>query len=270
MHTRTALLALAVCAPFTTARASEVVLTRSVHTDAYKTPMGEAPAKDFTQTIWLGKDRLRLEEPGKVTIVRLDQKMMYLVDDEAKTVSTIELPVDMGKLLPPAQAKQLEAMTANIKTTVTPTEDKKKVRDWNCTRYVVEVSSPVNMHADLWTTQDTKVDTAAYYDLMTSVLSMTPGSSSMLTEMRKIQGLPVVQERTQKLMGVDVHGREELMSIESRDTLVDVYTPPKDYKTKPFDLAEEAAKARAAHGKPMPKGDKPAEKPAEKPAPHGG
>ena len=83
---------------------ADLVITKSKHADAVKMPGHEQPATDTAEVTWFGKDRMRNEDGDHVTIVRADQKKMYLLDVKAKTVSTIDLPLDMKKYMPPEMA----------------------------------------------------------------------------------------------------------------------------------------------------------------------
>jgi hypothetical protein len=87
--------------------------------------MGQTqPAKDSTEITWIGKDRMRVEEGDRVTIVRADQKKMYVLDAKAKTYSVLDLPVDIKKYVPAEAAKMMEPMmeTNHWKTTPEPTK----------------------------------------------------------------------------------------------------------------------------------------------------
>lgn len=221
----------------TPAFCGDTVITKSKHTDASKTPAGEKPAKDTTETTWFAKDRMRIDDGETVTIVRADQKKLILLDTKAKTFTNIELPFDLKKYVPAEQAPMIEQIMGQSKATVTPTTETKKVKDWNTTKSTLTMTLPMNgsMTEDLWLTRDIKFDYAAYNDMSSAMMSMFPGGSAMVAEFKKLDGVPVLVERTQSMMGQSIKTREEITAVETKDAPEGTYDVPKDFTEKPFD-----------------------------------
>jgi hypothetical protein len=67
------------------------------------------------------------------------------------------------------------------------------------------------------------------------MMSIAPGGASMATEMKKIEGLPVLIERTQTVMGQTLKSSEQVTAVTSKDAPEGTYDAPKDYTEKPFD-----------------------------------
>lgn len=234
------------------ALATDVVITKTKHTDA-ATMMGQAqPAKDSTEVTWMGKDHMRVEDGDHVTIVRLDQKKMYMLDVKAKTYSTLELPVDIKKYLPAEYASMIEPMLSQIKVTVTPTTETKKIKDWNATHYTVTMTMPMggSMTQEIWATKDAPIDFAMAKDASASLMSMNFMTGNLAEEMKKIDGLPVLTERTQTMMGSEVKSKEEVTSIEQKEPAAGLYDVPQGFTEKPFDALSEARGGAGPMGGP--------------------
>lgn len=232
-----------VAALATPALAADTVVTTTKHTDASKDMMGqEVPAQDSTQVMWIGKDRMRIEEGDEVTIVRADLKKMFLVRTKDKTYSAIDLPFDMKKYMPPDMAPMMEAMFSQMKVTVTPTTETKKIKDWNATKYTMTMSLPMggSVTSDIWATKDVKLE-AGYADLMGSKISLLPGGAAMAAELKKIEGIQIQSVQTMTMMGQVQKSTEEVAKIETKDAPEGAYDIPKDFKETPFDPMSEGA-----------------------------
>ncbi len=257
---RTFLNCAVIAALSTPAFCTDLMVSQSKHSDAIKISGREVrPAKDTNETIWIGKDRMRVDDGDKVTIIRLDQKKMYLLDPAEKTVSTLDLPVDMAKYLPEDQAPMYAAMMKDTKVSITPTTETKKIKDWNATKYTMTMSMPMpgpmggemSFTSDIWASKDIAVDRAAMNDMYGAMMSMAPGGSSLATEMKKVEGMPVLVERTQSMMGNDSKSTEEVTAVASKDAPEGSYDVPKDYTAKPFDPRSQGMGGGGKHrGKP--------------------
>lgn len=219
---------------------ADMVITKSKHTDAVKMMGQETAARDSTEVTWVGKQKLRHEEGDRVTIVRTDLKKMYLLDTSAKTYTTLDLPFDLMKQVPAEMAPMMESMFAGMKVTVTPTTETKKVKDWNATKYTVEMTMPMGaVKKEVWATKDVAFDKANHHELMSAMLSLLPGGAAMAAEWGKIDGFPVLVEGTQSMMGNEVKSTESVTSVETKDAAEGLYDLPKDFTEKPFDFMAE-------------------------------
>jgi hypothetical protein len=251
---------------------TDLVVTQTKHTDAFK--MAGREAKDTTETMWIGKDRMRIESDDKVVIIRTDQKKMYMIDPRAKTYSTLDMPVDMKKYLPEEMAPMYEDMMAKTKITVTPTTETKKIHDWNATKYAMVMTMPMpgpmggemKFTNDIWVTKDVAVDRAAWNEMYGAMMTMGPGGPTLAAEMKKIDGLPVLIERTQVVMGNEIKSRDEVTAVTSKDAPEGTYDVPKDFTEKPFDPSSQGGMG----GPPRHKGGKPADAGGEKGGGKGG
>lgn len=231
---------LALLALGSTARADHLI-TRKVHVDGYGAGDKAVPGSDSTLPIWIGKDRLRLESNEGTVIVRLDQSKVYMLDAKAKTATVIDLPFDIVKYLPPeaaAMADQIKAMS-KMTATVTPSDETKKVGEWNTRKYTVSIKAAQGPATEetMWVTKDIAgIDVAACRDMLGKVFAIQPGGEAIAEEMKKIDGLAVLTERTRSRGGASVKSSEQVVSVETKDAPAGTYDVPADYTTKPFDL----------------------------------
>ena len=231
---------------------ADLVITKSKHTDAMKIGPKEQPASDTTEVTWFAKDRMRSEDGNNVTIVRADLKKMYMLDMKAKTVSTIDLPFDMKKYMPPEMAPMMEQMMGQMKVTVTPTTETKKIKDWNATKYTMTMTMPMGggMTQDIWATKDIEMDSAAIRELSGTMMSTAMGGTSMAAEYKKIEGFVVLTERTQSMMGQKIKSSDAVTTVEKKDAPEGLYEVPKGFTEKPFDpMGGEGPGGRGPGGK---------------------
>lgn len=216
---------------------SDTVITKAKHSDAVSMMGHEQPAKDTVEVTWIGKDHMRVEDGEDVTIVRADLKKMYKLNTAAKTFSTVDLPLDMKKYVPAEVAPMIEHMMGQMKVTVTPTTETKKIKDWNATRYTMTMSMPMgaSVTQEIWATKDITIDPAAH-EMRISFLSADPMvGAAMASEMRKVDGVPVLSETTMVVMGNESMSREEVTSIEQKEAPAGFYDVPAGFTEKPFD-----------------------------------
>ncbi len=220
---------------------ADTYIVQKRHTDEF-TIMGQTqPAKDQENHIWLGADRMRNNMGDMSIIVRMDEKKLYFVDHKNKTFTVLELPLDFKKIMPPEMAGQADQMLKMMQmtTSVTPTEETKKIKDWNAKKYVVDIKSAMmQMKMELWASTDVGVDNKAFMDMSAQMASIQPGMKEMMDEMKKVDGFTVYSETVLTMMGTDNKSSEELVSVETKDAPADNYAPPKDYTEKQANYQE--------------------------------
>lgn len=227
MHAILLAAALAAAAP---ARA-DVALTTVATVDAGPESGGK---KESKEVLWVGKTRLRRDSEGTSQVIVGDQKKALFIDHGRKTYSVIPLPIDLEKLLPDDAKPMLRQFHAMMKMDirVTPSDERKKIGEWNTRKYTMSLSSPIGMQMDmtLWTTTDVKIDYAAFKQLFQEISEMFPGGAELAREMVKVDGVIVLSESTMGAM----KRREELVSVEDKAAPDGTYDPPAGYKEVPF------------------------------------
>lgn len=234
--------ALVAVAAFTLASATasaDLKIVKIEHTDGFAAMGRNVPPVDQDQVTWIGADRLRTDKGDSTTIIRLDQKKLYVLHHDEKTYNTLDLPVDLTKFMPPGMAEQMMSMMT-FDVTITPTDETKMVGDWKAHRYDATMTSKMaTIKMTMWATEDAVFDQEAYYALFEHLNSMSPGLAAMATEMRKVRGLVVEEDgvTTMTMMGnTTIKLTRTAQSIEDLTPPSGTYDPPADYTEKPFDF----------------------------------
>lgn len=226
----------------------DVVLTRKTHTDAMQMGEREVPARDSTQTIWIhGKDRLRIEDGDRVTIVRLDEKKMHILNTKEKTVTTVDLPFDLAKAMAesgqPApggpgggRAGRGEGPGSRPAPVVTPTDETKKVKEWTARKYTLTRSGAMDAGTDvIWASKDLGIDVAAFHEMVAHTQSLRPGAAMGPEALKKIDGIPVLIERVRAMRDQEVKSTEEIVSVEKKAAPAGAFEAPAGFEKRPFD-----------------------------------
>ena len=213
------------------ARADTKIVQQS-HQDAF-TMMGQTqPAVDTERVVWIGQDRLRMDEAGATFIVRLDKNTMFIVDHGERTVSAVDLPIDLSKLLPEGVAEQVLPML-QLDVKITPTDETKMVGPWKARRYnVTMTSSMVTVVNTLWATTEVEVDRDAYYRLFHQIISLQPGMEEVLDTLRTIDGFAVEEASVTRMTmagDAEMRSHDVTVSVDTLDPPDGIYDPPADY-----------------------------------------
>lgn len=221
---------------------ADLVLTEVNHTDAYQA-MGQAmPAATDTVLIWFGGQKARMDTGNQSTVILLaDKKLIYVINHEQKTYSPIALSAGLAGVMPKnmsaqdsmAMQQMMAGMAGSIKITVTPTDETKKIRDWNATKYLVDMTLPMGtMHSETWASEDIKIDTQLFHEMNVAALAWMPGMTESLKEMEKIKGCPVLTTSTADMMGTQIRQTEELIGYGERPAPSGLYELPAGYREK--------------------------------------
>lgn len=211
------------------------------HTDAFSMMGRSQPEKDEDTTTWLGKDKMRQDVGEVTTLIRLDKNKMYMINHSEKSYSEMDLPFNLEEMLPPEAKQMLDAM--DISSSITDTGETKSINNWNCKKYLVEISvsmmgmgMPIKMN--LWASNDLGVDLNEFKELYTKMLAANPMFKDFIQDFEKIEGYPVLNEFSMDMMGTQQKYTEEVVSVEKTDAPAGTYELPEGYtKTtyNPFD-----------------------------------
>lgn len=218
---------------FPTQAKADFYIKKIRHTDEV-TMMGQTqPAKDEEGATWMDKDKMSEDEgQDKTTIIRFDLKKIFVLDHAKKEYSEIDLPIDLEKALP-SEAKQMMQMT-KVTPKVTATDETKKIKDWSCKKYIVEISISMMgmnmpMKMEMWVTKDLGIDLKQYEKFYTELISLQPMFKGFAEEFKKIEGYPVLTLFSMSMMGTEIKYREEVISAEKKDAPEGTYDRPQDY-----------------------------------------
>ena len=210
------------------------------HTGAIKIMGEDQPAKDDTSMIWLAKDKACMIMPDDhAVIIRSDEGFVYMVDHGKKSYAKMPLSVltNPEQMMGAKDEEEAQAMAAmmkgmmSVKVTVTPTDEKKKIRNWNAKKYIVETKMPMgSTKSELWASEEVNIDVELFRSVTNAVKSFMPGYSDIMKEMKKIKGIAVLSDDESQMMGVAVKTRTELLECAKKDAPAGIYDVPKGYK----------------------------------------
>jgi len=211
----------------------DIYVKKSKHTDAM-TFMGQTePAKDEEASTWISKDKFR-EDDGQTRtfIVRFDQNKMYFINHGDKSYSEIDLPIDLEKVLSAQAKQQMEMMQITAK--VVDTGETLKIKDWNCHKYLIEISismmgTSMPLKQEIWATKDVDIDLNLYQKFSSELVAANPMMKDMIEEMKKIKGFPIQTKFSMNMMGAEMKSQEEVISIEKKDAPAGTYNIPEGY-----------------------------------------
>ena len=216
---------------------ADIYIMKMKHTDAV-TIMGQTqPEKDEEGVTWMSEEKMREDEgTSKSTIVRFDLKKIYVIEHDKKEYAEINLPIDFEQILPP-EAKQMAQMM-QVTAKVTETEETQKIKDWDCKKYLVEISLSMMgmnmpMKMEMWATKDLDIDLDLYEKFYTEILALQPMFKGFIEEFKKIEGYPVVTDMTMNMMGSEMKSHEEVVSVEKKDAPDGTYDIPGGYTKSP-------------------------------------
>ena len=239
MSSRRSLVALLVVLLTAGVVSADFKVVKMTHRDGFSIMGQDQPANDQEEVTWIGADRMRSNQGDTSAIVRLDTKKLIIVNHADQTYNVIDLPLDISKFLPPQMAEQMLTMMT-LDVTVTPTDERQKIGDWQARRYDMKMTSQMmTVDATLWATTAVDLDQESYRRMVAEILRLQPGADNMAEEMAKIEGLVVAQESIMSMTTVGdttVASSEKVTSVEKVDPPAGNYDPPEGYTEKPFDF----------------------------------
>jgi hypothetical protein len=224
---------------------ADVYMKQKTHTGSF-TVMGKTqPEKDETMVFWLGDNKVRSDEGTERSVIFLaDKGILYVLDHIKKTY--MEMPLNLGKALEDALAGQgeeaqkiagmMKGMMGSMSAKVTETSETKKIGNWNCRKYLIDMKMPMGeMNSETWATEDIKIDPKLYFSAVNAMMASRPGFQEMIKEMQKIKGVVAYQVSTTKVMRTDVTSTMELLECADKSAPAGTYDLPAGY-TKVKDM----------------------------------
>ena len=237
-------------------------LVRKSHTEPYTAFGKEVAGKDTQSTVWIAKERLRIESEGMNAIVRLDQKKLIVLNTKDKSWMSIDLPFDLKKYVPPERAGLVDQIMGAraLQARVEPKDESRACGAWKAKRYDIALSQAGrSVSAEvLWASKDIAIDPATYVEMYAAMMSLAPENRNLVVELKKIDGVPVRSEKTQYMNNAEVKTVEELVSASEEKAPEGLYDPPADYTQKAFEPMKGAMPGGQAPGGQAPGGQKPA------------
>jgi hypothetical protein len=235
-----------VCAGISPAR-GDAYIKQIRHTAAHQVMGQQVPAETDTTELWFSDKTARMDTgDGKFVILQAEKNTIYLIDSTDKTY--VEIPLDgqgmLEALMPSGEGEDAEAaammkqmaanMLANTTVTVTPTEERKKIRDWNARKYMVAIKMPMGTaNSEVWASPEIKIDARLFEKMSMAMSGMMADMEKMAKEMEKIDGMEVYNSTVVDMMGTKIQSTQEVIEYSQKPAPAGAYTLPSGYtKTK--------------------------------------
>jgi hypothetical protein len=230
---------------------ADVYMKQKIHTDSFKMMGQTQPEKDEIMVFWMGENKARTDtEGGNSSILLADKKIIVLIDHSKKQYS--EMPLDFEKMfdeaagpaagddpetaeakkkMPAFMKNMMKGMMGNMSAKVTETGETKKIGDWNCRKYLIEIDMGMGKsEAEAWATEDLKVNPAMAFTMANAMMAGQPGFDKIVNEMKKVKGVIVYQTSSVKAMGAAVTATTEMLECTDKDAPAGTYEVPAGYK----------------------------------------
>lgn len=204
---------------------ADVYIKTSVHTDAFEMMGQKQPAKDEITEQWVNDGQLYNKQGERVTIMDMNKNLMYIVNLKEKNYVETTLPLDMAKLLPPEAASMASMMKMTVK--VTPNGQAKKIGQWNCSGYDVDMNMMMmKMKMAIWASTDVPFDWKLFSKMYANVSKMQFMDDASIAEFTKIKGFQVGSEMSMDMMGSKMKVTSQVVEILQKPAPAGLYTVP--------------------------------------------
>jgi len=219
---------------------ADVFIKTKTHTDAMSVMGQNTPAKDGFSEQWIGTDKFAMVSDEQAYILDLKKNIGYIVNHKGKSYVETPLPLDLTKLLPPEAAAFAGMMKMTM--TVNPTNDTKKIGQWNCAGYESTTTvMGMAIKTKIWASTDVGFDVAAFNSkvFQNIVKGQMMVDDASVKEMAKIKGFQIMSDTSGEIMGAKMKSTTEVVEISKKDAPANVYAVPAGYAKKAtLDMSE--------------------------------
>ncbi|GEM_PF-2586960 len=141
--------------------------------------------------------------------------------------------------------EQMRAMMAETKITVTPTDEMKKIGEWNCKKYLIKKTGMMSIEQEIWATEEVDIDVTRFTDMMSlsgpdGLLADTPEGAAQQAEMAKVKGYPILTKTKMQMMGSEMETESEVKVIRKEAIAASQFDIPADYSEKEMEAEMDA------------------------------
>ena len=202
------------------------------------------PGEEKITEMWITKDKIASISPTETSIMYADENKIVFIDHTKKTWAEMVLNQDAisdqmgGKDMDDedkAAFNQMMQGMSDIKITITPTSETKKIGQWMCKKYIQSVEMFTGpMTSEIWATESLQLDHDLYNKFMTSMFAKMPGMQKSMgkfaEEMKKIKGVAVLTTMKNTIMGNEMTSTTELIEFKNGTAPASVFQIPSGYK----------------------------------------
>ena len=223
---------------------ADTMILQVTSTDAFEMMGQKVPAKVDTSATWLAEGKARMDQGDTATVIMLfDKNVVYMIDHSKKSYAEMSLDAlgDITKMMGidendeegKAQLEMMKGMMSmmQMKVTVKATDETRKIRDWNCKKYIVSASMGMGkVETETWATEDAKIDFDTFREISQAFKGFLPGYKEVLEEMKKIKGFPVMSTAKVDMMGTQIQNVSEVIEVADKAAPAGTYELPEGYK----------------------------------------
>lgn len=206
--------------------------------------MGQ-PGGTQVHDMWISNEKVRTDMGTQSIIMDMKKNSLIMLNHTEQTVT--EMPMDMSKIAEAqmgdegaegaADMQQMMQNMMKMTMTVTPTQEKKKIGQWKCTKYLQTLQTAMGtISTEVWATEEIKVDMEVYKKSSMAMLKRQPGMGAsmeeMMKELKKIKGVNVLQKASGQMMGMNFESTTELLEVREAKAPIGTFTAPVAYNQK--------------------------------------
>jgi hypothetical protein len=233
---------------------ADIFMKEKVHQGGYEVMGQKNPEKDYFRTTWITPEKMISNDDQRSIIVRLDQNAFYIVDHTKNTY--MQMPLNFGETMNKKleQEMQKEGMDdenmkkfmdmakgmMQVEMTVTPTDEKKQIGDWNCRKYIQKLNTGMGeTTSEVWATEELEIDSELYAKFASAMMGQQSGAGKateeMVEELKKIKGVPVLTKTKVNMMGTTMETVRELVEYKQEGAPSGIFDIPEGYKKEEMD-----------------------------------
>jgi len=202
------------------------------HTDPMTVMGQEQPAQDSVQKSWIGDNKFAQHSQEMSFIFDKEKESLFWIMHGEKSYVEMKPPYDLNQYLPEQMAQMMGAVMSSIVVTVTPKEETKKIGDWNCAGYQMDMTvMGMTTNIEVWATVDVPFDWKMVNEELLAIyqkIQMRLNDAAM-EEMKKIQGYWVSSETTVNVMQMKIRSITEVVEISQKDAPAGTFDVPEGY-----------------------------------------
>lgn len=222
---------------------ADIYMKQKTVTSGFSMMGQNQPGEEKIQEIWLTPDKIASISADEAMIMENNSNKMIFINHSNKSYYEMVMDMDamasqsgeeMDEEEKAAMQNMMSAM-GNIKITITPTNETKKIGKWNCKKYIQKMeifTGPIV--SEMWVTEQIKIDYTQYAKFMTSMMSKMPGMkqamANYMKEIKKMKGVAVLTTSTNKIMGQEMKSSTELLEFKEEKAPASVFKIPAGYK----------------------------------------
>jgi hypothetical protein len=207
---------------------------------AISLPGQVVPAATDTVTLWLGPEVARRDVSGGTLLVDAARDRLVWLDHARGTYTTqtgpqlrrqlAALAADtLGLAADDPRLERLKSML-DVVVKVTATDDVAEIDGYRCKRWIVEQAmGEQTTISELWLTRDIPVDWDLLHRISQPTLAALPGGTAAVSELARLEGLPVRSVAVLEVMGRKGRTESRLASVRTVRVPASHFAPPAGY-----------------------------------------